>query len=197
MTRHKPAHTAGDPEFLEDIAIKPAPELHNESETEVTISRKARGRKDVPGAAFSTDIEKCDDVQFKYAILMDEKVETLTNEKLIGFLEDWYGTPYKYGGNTRRGVDCSALTCAMLDTVYGISLPRTAREQYGAGKKISKANLMHGDLVFFNTTGGISHVGVYLGNNKFIHASTSAGVMISDLDDIYFKRRYVGACRIR
>ncbi|MBO9573583.1 MAG: C40 family peptidase [Chitinophagaceae bacterium] len=168
-----------------------------EEEANVSAPKKVKGRKDHPGTLYSTDIEKCNDLQFKYAILMEEEVETITNERLISFLEDWYGTPYKYGGSTRRGIDCSAFACTMMDTVYNISLPRTSREQYGAGKRISKKELKQGDLVFFNTTGGVSHVGVYLNNNKFVHASTSSGVMISDLDDAYFKRRYVGACRLR
>lgn len=128
---------------------------------------------------------------------MEEEVEAVTNEKLVNFLEEWYGTPYQFGGDSKKGVDCSAFTCAMMSDVYGLSLPRTSREQYKAGQRVSKSDLMQGDLVFFNTTGGVSHVGVYLHNNKFVHASTSSGVMISDLDDAYFKRRYLGATRLR
>jgi hypothetical protein len=195
--RHKPNPVSDQPKFIENIVIRPSAELHDEGEAEINMPKRIRGKKDVPGSVYSTDIEKCNEVQFKYAILMDEEVEAVTNHKLISFLEDWYGTPYKYGGSAKTGIDCSAFTCVMMDTVYGISLPRTSREQYSTGKKVSKSALMHGDLVFFNTTGGISHVGVYLGNNKFIHASTSSGVMISDLDDVYFKRRYVGATRMR
>ncbi len=128
---------------------------------------------------------------------MEKEVETVTNERLITFLENWYGTPYKYGGDKKTGIDCSAFTCLMMDTVYNVALPRTSREQFAAGKRITKSDLSQGDLVFFNTTGGISHVGVYLNNNKFVHASTSSGVMISDLEDGYFKKRYVGATRLR
>ncbi len=97
----------------------------------------------------------------------------------------------------KKGIDCSAFTCLFMDSVYGISLPRTARSQYTTGTHINKSQLKQGDLVFFNTTGGISHVGVYLNNNKFVHASTSSGVMISDLDDLYFKKRYVGCRRVK
>jgi hypothetical protein len=195
--RHKAKSASDRPQFIENIVIRPAGELHNEKETDIAVPSRVRGKKDVPGSVYSADIERCHELQFKYAILMDEEVEALTNEKLLNFLEEWYGTPYKYGGEQKSGIDCSAFTCQMLDDVYGISLPRTAREQYKAGDKIFKSSLKNGDLVFFNTSGGISHVGVYLGNNKFIHASTSSGVMISDLDDVYFKRRYVGAARIR
>lgn len=184
VTTSKPPRK--QPEFLEDISIKP----------EIGVSEKITPtHKDVPGSVYSTDIEKCQYLQFKYAILMEEPVESVTNEKLISFLEDWYGIPYQYGGESRKGIDCSAFTSVMMDSVYGISLPRTAREQYARGERIKKTDLAQGDLVFFNTSGGISHVGVFLSNNKFVHASTSSGVMISDLDDAYFKRRYVGAAR--
>ena len=84
-----------------------------------------------------------------------------------------------------------------MDSVYNITLPRTAKNQYNSSTKVRKQDLKQGDLVFFNTTGGISHVGVYLGNNKFVHASASSGVMISDLDEAYFKRRYIGAARVK
>ena len=147
--------------------------------------------------AYSTDIEKCNALQFKYSILMEEPVETVTNERLISFLESWYGTPYKFGGVDRIGIDCSAFCSMLMDSVYGVALPRTARSQYEMGVKIKKDQLEQGDLVFFNTTGGISHVGVFLANNKFVHAATSAGVMISDLNDMYYKKRFIGASRVR
>ena len=84
-----------------------------------------------------------------------------------------------------------------MSAVYGITVPRNSRDQYDATKKIKKIQLLEGDLVFFNTRGGISHVGVYIGNNKFAHASTSNGVMISDLDEDYFARRYVASGRVK
>lgn len=194
---HKGRPPADQPRFLENIAIKSSGSTVPDEETTVDAPKKLKGRKDIPGSMYSSDIEKCNNLQFKYAILMEEEVETVTNDRLIAFLENWYGTPYKYGGDKRTGVDCSAFTCLMMDTVYNVSLPRTSREQYAAGKRIAKSDLAQGDLVFFNTTGGISHVGVYLNNSKFIHASTSSGVMISDLEDAYFKKRYVGATRLR
>jgi hypothetical protein len=195
--KHKEKLSPDKPRFLENIAITSAGSAIADEETAVDAPKRLKGRKDIPGAVYSSDIEKCDPLQFKYAILMEEEVETVTNDRLIIFLEDWYGTPYKYGGSGKTGIDCSAFTCVMMDTVYNISLPRTSREQYATGKRITKSDLSQGDLVFFNTTGGVSHVGVYLNNNKFVHASTSNGVMISDLEDGYFKKRYVGATRLR
>jgi lipoprotein Spr len=188
-----PQQLPREPKSLENISIKPS------EQTETTVNNKAvtPHSGNVPGMAYSTDIEKCNALQFKYAILMEEPVEKVTNERLISFLESWYGIPYKFGGGDRLGIDCSAFCSLLMDSVFGIVLPRTAQSQYEMGVKIRKEQLQQGDLVFFNTTGGISHVGVFLGNNKFAHAATSAGVMISDLDDMYYKKRYIGASRVK
>nr|MBA2745951.1 C40 family peptidase [Flavisolibacter sp.] len=94
------------------------------------------------------------------------------------------------------GIDCSALMQVLFTSFYGFAIPRTAREQYGQCSKIKKEDLLEGDLIFFNTTGGISHVGMYLQNNKFVHASSSGGVTISDLDEEYWSRRFLNAGRI-
>jgi lipoprotein Spr len=187
-----PEKAERDPQFLENIAV------NNTNKDEARVRRPARieSPKSVSGA-FATDIEDCSELQFKYAILLEESVESITNARLINFLESWYGVPYQFGGDSRKGIDCSAFACVMMDSVYHITIPRTAKNQYNASQKIKREDLRQGDLVFFNTTGGISHVGVYLANNKFVHAATSGGVMISDLDDVYFKRRYIGAARVR
>jgi len=192
--RHpRKVNSSSDPAFLDNIIIRssgPArPEIHKPVEM--------KGNSEVPGTAFSPRIENCSALQFKYAIIMEDEVEHITNERLISFLEEWYGIPYKYGGGTRMGIDCSAFSSVMMGSVYDLNVPRTCREQYQIGKKIKKSQLSQGDLVFFNTTGRVSHVGVFLGNNKFVHASTSNGVMISDMEEAYFKRRYIGAARIR
>jgi lipoprotein Spr len=188
-----PEKAERDPRFLENVSVNNT----NKDEAKVRKPAKIATPKSVSTGTFATDIEDCSELQFKYAILLEESVETITNARLINFLESWYGTPYQYGGETKKGIDCSAFTCLFMDSVYHVTIPRTAKNQYNASTKIRKEDLTQGDLVFFNTTGGISHVGVYLANNKFVHAATSGGVMISDLDDAYFKRRYVGAARVR
>lgn len=136
-------------------------------------------------------------LQVKYAVILNTPAEEVKNSKMFEFIDDWYGTPYKLGGTTKTGIDCSAFSQFLLASVYGFSIPRTAREQYRFTNRISRTELQEGDLVFFNTRGGISHVGVYLQNNKFVHASTSGGVTISDLFEDYWVRKFVGVGRLK
>jgi len=140
-------------------------------------------------------IENLSMLQFKYAMMMNVDVESLKNISLLGFIDNWFGTRYKLGGTSKRGIDCSALTGALLLAVYGFNLPRTARQQYDATDHIDKDELQEGDLVFFNTHGGVSHVGVYLENDYFLHASTH-GVTISSLDDHYYAKRFICGGRV-
>jgi lipoprotein Spr len=141
-------------------------------------------------------IENSNWLQFKYAIKMKVPVEDLNNIRLLNYIDEWYATRYKYGGESKDGIDCSAFTSGLLEEVFGLEVPRTCREQFQHTERIKKDELHEGDLVFFNIHRGISHVGVYLTNNKFVHASTSSGVMISDLGEAYFARRYAGAGRV-
>lgn len=120
------------------------------------------------------------------------------NPSLYGFIQDWYGTPYRMGGTTKKAIDCSAFTRQLFSDVYGSALDRTAALQFMMTKRIfDKDELKEGDLIFFSIkTKRISHVGVYLGEGKFVHASSSRGVIISDLDQAYWSRYYAGAGRL-
>jgi cell wall-associated NlpC family hydrolase len=148
-------------------------------------------------ASRTAEVEAASSVQLKYSVLLNTEVESLPNKVLLENVDEWYGVRYRTGGNTKSGVDCSGFTVAVYAAVYGITLPRVSKEQYRTSRKISTTELQEGDLVFFNTRGyGVSHVGVYLGNNKFIHASVSRGVMVSGLFEPYYVQRFVGAGRI-
>jgi peptidoglycan endopeptidase LytE len=122
-------------------------------------------------------------------------VYKVNNTSLINYAKTLIGTPYKWGGTTTAGFDCSGFIYYVFQRSQGITLPRTTTLQY-ANIGLSVSSLSPGDLVFFDTTSGrtgISHNGIYIGNGQFIHASTSKGVMISDLSNSYWKQRYVGA----
>lgn len=141
-------------------------------------------------------IEKLLPLQFKYAMLLNVDVESLQNIPLLKNLEKWMGTRYRLGGTSPKGIDCSALTGTLMMAAYGFLVPRTAREQYKATSHLKKDELEQGDLVFFNTHGGVSHVGLYLNNNYFVHASSSNGVIISSLDDVYYAKRFICGGRV-
>ena len=117
-------------------------------------------------------------------------------EAIIATAKQYIGVPYVWGGSTPSGFDCSGYIQYVFGK-HGISLPRTSAQQYTVGVWVSKSNLRPGDLVFYNTSGsGVSHLGIYIGNGKFIHASTSRGVMISEMSNSYWSARYYGARRI-
>jgi hypothetical protein len=110
--------------------------------------------------------------------------------------EQWRGTPYVDGGMSATGIDCSGFTALAYRDVFSLALPRTAGEQAESGQEIARASLKSGDLVFFNTGRSKKHVGIYLTDDQFIHASVSKGVTLSSLDDTYWQERYWQARRV-
>lgn len=111
---------------------------------------------------------------------------------------EWVGTRYNYSGETKKGIDCSGFVSKMYDRVYCIQLSGGSRDIFTQVKEnnISKSDLKEGDILFFKIRKGkISHVGIYLGNNKFAHASVQSGVIISDLNEVYYKKYFYSAGR--
>ncbi len=115
---------------------------------------------------------------------------------LLQQLHEWRGVPYREGGLSKRGVDCSGFVYLTYGSRFGIRLPRTTRAQAAVGRPVSQRELRPGDLVFFHTKWKTNHVGIYLGNGQFIHASTSRGVMASDLSNPYWRKAYWKAVRV-
>lgn len=111
----------------------------------------------------------------------------------------WIGTPYKYGGKSRKGTDCSGMVMTVFDSALGIKLPRSSREQHKFCREVPCDAIEPGDLVFFGSvkrSGSVNHVGLYIGNGKMIHASTSRGVMESSVNEAYWRERFYAVGRI-
>jgi cell wall-associated NlpC family hydrolase len=108
----------------------------------------------------------------------------------------WHGVPYKIGGNDKRGIDCSGFVHLVYKNALGISIPRSTKLLSQTGKPIPRKRLAVGDLVFFKTGFAKQHVGIYMGNSQFIHASTSKGVMKSNLKSPYWSKHYWKSARI-
>ena len=123
-----------------------------------------------------------------YAKILDVSEQTLSNKNLYTLITNWYGTPYRFGGQSHQGVDCSGFTNILYREIYGLQLPRSSKDIAKNIKRKYTKNLEEGDLVFFSfgKSKEINHVGVYLHNNKFVHASTSKGVIISDLTEPWY-----------
>jgi len=201
-TGKDPQEKNGSFEFIEGISTE-APSQSNNLNTHRNTS--FTGKQLNTGApAYTSSIESYSPLRFKYAILLDVTVEDLSHIdlSLLRFIEEWYGTRYHYGGNNKEGIDCSAFANLLMSEVYNINtLPRSSQDQYDATARVPAEELREGDLVFFHTQKNakhneVTHVGVYLLNHKFVHASIS-GVMISDLSQGYYFHHYVGAGRIK
>jgi cell wall-associated NlpC family hydrolase len=124
-------------------------------------------------------------------------IKPLDQSKMMREISRYMGVPYQFGGMTSDGLDCSGYTSLVYKASVGKLLPRTAAEQLKLGRSVRLEDLKFGDLVFFNTTGESgSHVGIYLGDDLFAHASVSLGVTISSLQSFYYEKRYEGARRV-
>jgi len=180
--------------FLDDITANPGlASSIPDSKTDKKESSGSPNKTKSQGSVAPGDVAA---LKAKYAELLGKDADQLENVELLKSVDEWYGTRYKMGGSTKSGIDCSAFVQAVYLSAFGLNVPRTAYEQFKAAYHISATEMKEGDLVFFNTTGGVSHVGIYMGNNKFAHASVAHGVTISDLFDPYYLKRFLGIGRI-
>lgn len=124
--------------------------------------------------------------------------DTEVANAIVAQARKWVGTPYRYGGKSRKGTDCSGMVMAIFDDVASVKLPRDSRSQRNFCRDVPRDAIQTGDLVFFDTAknGNIGHVGLYIGNGEMIHASSSRGVVVSNLDEAYWLRHYVSAGRV-
>lgn len=120
----------------------------------------------------------------------------MVKRRIIHQFNNWKGVKYQWGGTTHNGVDCSALVRNILKASSHKALPRTTGEQIEEGYSVIKNRLQPGDLVFFQTSKTTRHVGIYIGNDQFVHASSSKGVTISSLSNIYWQQHYETARRV-
>ncbi len=190
----KPAANNSSP-FFDHITVS----LSSSTSSKGTPEKGSLVIEDLPKENYLAGLQGIEHIPpliFKYAVLIDVEVEKINNRKLIEYINQWWGVPYRIGGAAMSGIDCSAFMQVLASEAYGLKLPRTSREQANQCMEIPKTELREGDFVFFNTGRGISHVGLYLSNNKFVHASTSVGVVISDLNELYWNRRFTKAGRV-
>ncbi|MBC7947073.1 MAG: C40 family peptidase [Chitinophagaceae bacterium] len=192
-TPNTPEAKKNDIKFLDEITANPhlseaIPDVEAEKKPATVTSSRVLG----PSGS-SSNVSA---LQLKYAQLLGTDPTTIEATDLLKSVDHWYGTRYKMGGTSKSGIDCSAFVQAVYMAAFSLMVPRTAYEQFRVTNRISAVEMKEGDLVFFNTTGGVSHVGIYLRNNKFIHASSSRGVTVSDLFDPYYLKRFLGVGRL-
>ena len=211
------AHKSSKPKFIDNVYI--APHNKNNATTDAIDPRKPAERSKPGEKPRQTTVLKANlttqpaslyppgkmdkvsppnVVRKKYSEMLGIPPKDITNFSLYQFIDKWYGTDYRLGGSDKSGIDCSGFAQRLYGEVYGIDLLRTAMEQFSNCKRIKKSkDAEEGDLVFFHVRSKrITHVGIYLANNYFVHASTSNGVMISNLNEEYWHKYYAGCGRV-
>ena len=146
----------------------------------------------------TSKLEDPDNLASQYfSQVMGVAVDATSNVKLYKFIYEWIGTPYRFGGNTKKGIDCSAFTKAIYDKVFNTTILRNSRDIFSMVNPLPKDELKEGDLVFFKIKSrSITHIGIYLGDNRFAHASSTRGVVISNLNEPYYSRYFYKGGRI-
>ncbi|MDR1344781.1 MAG: C40 family peptidase [Tannerellaceae bacterium] len=160
----------------------------------VTLLSSCGARRQAVRESSKTSIE----LSRRFGMRVTEK----DNLRLYTLALQWMGTPYRYGGSSRKGIDCSHFVGVIYRDVYRMQLSASAANLLkNKCARVNRSGLREGDLVFFQTGRGSrktpNHVGVYLKNNKFVHASTSRGVIVSDLAELYYSRTWITGGRVK
>jgi cell wall-associated NlpC family hydrolase len=143
------------------------------------------------GCSSLPESNKHDTTNIKYQKLNSVKTtQTEIKKRLLSQYHEWQGVPYKFGGMSKSGVDCSGFVYLTFQQKFNRIIARTTKQMIKAGNKISKFKMLVGDLIFFKTKVNERHVGIYLGGDEFMHASASQGVTISNLSNPYWSRHY-------
>ncbi|MEO8088600.1 MAG: NlpC/P60 family protein [Bacteroidota bacterium] len=152
-----------------------------------TFGLSSANAQDSAADAEQTNLQLC----YNFSRLLGKEIDTIENPLLFQTVYEWLGTPYKYSGDCKEGVDCSGFVCMLYKKVFDIDLAQSSADIFKDAKPLKKNDLQEGDLVFFKIKKRrVSHVGIYLDNNKFAHASVQNGVIISDLEEPYYKKYF-------
>ena len=173
---------------IDQVLLLPKDESRLDEETE-----ELGDREEIAGAS-QTEGEKGESVA---SATLGKWSNPEERNLFVRVVKTFLGVPYKLGGSTLRGIDCSAFVKKIYE-IFNIELPRTTREQFSMGKKVEKDQLEEGDLVFFKRRGNSAHVGIYIGDNQFVHASSyNRQVKIDYLDTPYYSKRFLRGVRVK
>lgn len=180
---------------VQQIVSKVKSQTHSTKKKKKSVSSSARRTASSEKATVETTMQEADAAPSDSA---GTEGPSIDQQRMMETIAQWLETPYEYGSDgVEEGIDCSAFTREVFEQGADITLPRSSAEQSHCGVRVARSELKFGDLVFFRTRGrSISHVGIYIGDDLFAHASSGSGVTISSLDSTYFTKRYAAARRV-
>lgn len=184
--------------------VKTDPETADATESRKENDREHKSDNQNLKNRFSNDslvITKINELQEKNQRLLisgtSSEIRTVKLQNaLLKSFENWKGTRYSFGGDSNRGIDCSALTRRVYREVFSFELPRVTKDQIKVGRHVSRNNLKPGDILYFRPDGKYNHTAVYLGNSLFINASSSKGVILSSMEHSYWSKYFVHGVRV-
>lgn len=193
----EPVPPAVEPAVEPAFAVaRPLPKPAEPIQRKPRDEERARAAQRAEAARRAEVAARLDSAKIERQIAEHNRGANVTERRLLQHLEEWQGVPYRYGGMSRSGIDCSGFVALTFRTQFGIHLPRTTAAQIKEGKFVERTKLQAGDLVFFRPERNRRHVGIYLSDGEFIHSGTSLGVGKSSLDNPYWAKRYLQARRV-